>query len=328
VDECSRPPQKHKLQFDVWGGNLREPGLAQTDRPTAMVKGHFVYVGQPDGEAGRGDFALGAAHGEGMSRNPYNAEIAMEHLGKLDLFLAIPLVGIWYVYTSYWLAKLARKAGLPRWYEKLAYVPVVSQYVAWVIAADESTVATDDLSIFTAEQAAAAEARRDEAAAAEEANAAEGDGHRRRRHASAPTINGVPVSLLFVLHQVMNVMRLTHGYAVLISIVLWGRIAQRRGKPLVLGMLMPLMFHLPVATLAQDSWELRRAGMHGGGAGLRGGMGDPYGAPRGIGFYYDAQQWQQERELAMLEAVLLQRAREEQVEAEVEEQAVAVDKAL
>ena len=289
------------------------------------MKGHFVYVGQPEGEAGMGTLGVGALHapGEGLSRNPYNAEIAVEHLGKLDLFLAIPLVGIWYVYTSYWLAKLAQKAGLPKWYEKLAFVPVGSQYVAWVIAADESTVQQDDASIFTAEQAAAAAAAEAEQTAAAAAAEAEGEGHRRRRHIAPPSISGVPVSLLFALHLVLNVMRLTHGYAVLVSIALWGRIAARRGKPVVLGMLMPLMFHLPIATLAQDSWELhasRRAAY---------GDRDPFGSSgRGLGYYYDAQAWQQERELAMLEAVLLQRERQEVAEAELEEQAVAVDKAL
>ena len=52
------------------------------------------------------------AYGEGYSRNPYNMEIAMEHLRRLDFYLALPLVLGWYVYTSFWLSKLAKRVNL------------------------------------------------------------------------------------------------------------------------------------------------------------------------------------------------------------------------
>ena len=255
------------------------------------MRGHFVNVGQHSGTPE----SLMTANGEGVSRNPYNTEIALHHLRQLDMFMAVPLLLCWYLYTSFWLSRLAKRVGLSSTMQWLAYIPVLSTFVTWAIA----------LGMGGGD-------KRDDDGENHSGDTNEAAGSRSERASLGQ------IFTLGTLHIVLNVLRYTHGYAVWINIFLWSRIAKRVGKPPVLGMLMPLMFYIPIATIASDSPHARS---HWG----------PMGADPSFSRYALADSaaiWEEQRQLELLEAMVRQRDRELAAAMVAEQAAEAADKEL
>ena len=255
------------------------------------MRGPFVNVGQQPGTPE----TLMTANGEGVSRNPYNTEIALHHLRQLDMFMAVPLIVCWYLYTSFWLSKLAKRVGLSSTMQWMSYVPGLSTFVTWAIA----------LGMGGGD-------KRERDGEEHSDDASEAAGSRSERGSLGQ------VFALGMLHIVLNVLRYTHGYAVWISIFLWSRIAARVGKPPVLGMLMPLMFYIPIATIASDSPHARS---------LWGPMGPESSFSR-YAMADSAAIWEEQRQLELLEAMVRQRDRELAAAMVAEQAAEAVDKEL